>query len=915
MKRLVPFLCLLMLGLTVLGQASSENYQQRYYQLYKDYAQNPNGVECLLQLAEFFADAQNPQFNLPLAAGYVRRAEEEYSACVKDKKRYKDSQRLIRKGITIMTIREMRKVIDAQSLQYIQSHAEEMGMHEMSAFREVYRDDAKIGKLLRTKEISDAYAAVLVENTVRGYYDFIKAHPGSSESELAETRLAPLAATYFSVLPTEAAVDSVLAIYPGNAVMLQAATAQKSRLAYITACRSHTVESYSAYLEHYPRGDYYLDALEKLQQLRGVDLATLKTPADLADFAEVHSDEPLADSAIAQLRRMVLEQHSQEAANQYLSRFPLDEEYSNIYREYYSWYASEGNRDPIETFAQQHRDYPYQLAIQSDLDRASRIDAYDLTKRFQESDFDTMTTIIRRLTGRRISFVALQRILQRQIASKDFAGAKSRMDKFDISFEDLCQEEYAELKSLLSSGGPSITYQFGADSVSRVIPHPRHAILYYTQQYQGHSRIGIARHTTGNKWKADGFVDVQGAAANVECYNFYDRGEKVLLGISGDIYTAKVLNDTTFVIDRKLEYPVNTSYMERDAYMLHDGSGILLASDRPGGHNTQTSNSYFHGDYQPATDIYYIPFRHGAWGNAINLGLDVNSPYCELSPILSRNMRTLYFVTDARGLGYGDVYRCTREDVDDWTHWSRPVNLGRGVNGAMHETSVAFGGNEKQVLLTSQSHRGGQPGAYTFPAQHDTLSAHRSIVIDYSQVMSVVRTSDLVEVWRQQVGEHATDRELDTLQTYHIYKHMPYALIVVTDWFYVPSVVIDDASKDTVTPRGYTLDELRNMEQPIPMPLVDFYPGTPRLLPLAEHELQHLGRYLQQRTSSEIEILVHVPGSDDQQCFQLSTERALMIRAYLESYGVDISRITISPFSNTRFKLGEKPAGVEIRFL
>jgi len=921
MKKLLPILLMLFLVGATYGQTpAADTYQQQYVGLYKEYAKNPDDVANLISMAEFFADAANPQFSLPLAYSYIKRAEVLYTQAVQDKKRYREVQKLIRSGVTVTSLRQTKGDIEAQALMYVRNHVDHMRSFEVAAFLEAFPDNKEMVRKLRSKAQADAYAQVQEENTINGYYTFVQQNQGSSLADSAEASLALLAPRFFSAYTSAEAIDSVAAHYPDSKVLQNAAMRQKSRLAYSEACRANTVEAYSDYLEQFPRGDDYMGALSRLESLRNSELSTLKTPEELADYVESHEDNPMADSAMAMLRAMVVNQRSQEAAQVYLTRFPLDAEYTNIYKEYYSWYAEEGNRQPIEAFSMEHPDFPFGLTIKSDLERADLIDKFDLSKPFVETDVDTMTSVVRLLTGRKAAFVALQRILQQQIARKDWAAAHQRLQKFDLSFEDLNQAEYAELSGLLTSkhAGPTASLLYAADSISNVVPYPHSDKLYFVSHRQGRqtlccvSRSAGKGKAKGSAWSAPVPVEVKGARAEVTPYSFYDDGHHVLLGINGDIWTAQVASDTLWVVETHLPAPVNTPYIEKDAFMLEDGSGILLASDRPGGHNVQKSGSYYHGDTQLATDLYFIPYSGQRWMEAENLGLQVNTAYCERSPILSRNMHTLYYITDARGLGYGDIYRTTRTDIHDWTHWSEPVNIGRGVNGAFDEVSIAFGSTERQIVVTTNSPKGDRYAAYSFATQHDTNSGYRMVEVDFGPVMDVIRNARIADVAEQKaIG---INEQGDTVMAFRLYKGEESAVLVGADWLYVPTLFIDREMQGRVTLRGYTLDELKELETPIALPLVRFYEGTARMMPLGEAELRVLGHYMQQRTISKIEIAVRMNGNDDQACYDLSLKRAKAVRAFLVEYGIDPSRLRIAAYGNVDYKKGLTPNEVEVNF-
>ena len=912
-------MCAVLLYGVAMGQDDSAfvAFEEQYIQLNKEYAKAPNNVANLLDMAAFYMQPDNPYHSLTLAAGYAKRAETLYTAWVQDKERYRDVQKLIRKGITIPVIRQRRKDIEAQAVLYVRSHVPNIDEAEAAAFIETFSDNTEMVKRLRAKVLSDDYMKVCEENTIEGYYLFMQSHPNTVEADSAEAAIARIAPRFVSQFESEAAIDSAVAPFPASPALRQAAMRQKSRMAYLQARRTNSEEAYSLYLERYPRGEYYLEALDRLQHLRNDEFGLLSAPEELADYALNHSDDPLADSALARLRRMVTQERSQRAAQIYLSQFPLDENHSDVYRHYYEWYAEEGNGEPIRTFALLHPDYPYRLAINSDLVRAAIIDSVDLVQPFMEADYDQMETNIRLLMGRKTAFVALQRILQQQIAHKDWAAAQKRMQKFDLCFEEVSSAEYAELAALLADNAAVSSRPEMQDSKAKILrwtAHPTENYLYFSYEEDDHLAIGcVSKNTHGkhSEWGYDGKVNIEGCTADVVPYNFYDNGRKVLLGIAGDIWSAEVVSDTLWQLREHFGSPVNTPYMEQDAFMLEDGTGMLLVSDRPGGINIQRSGSYYHGDTASAFDIYYIPFNFGKWGDAVNLGLGVNTPYCELSPLLSRNMRTLYYITDARGLGYGDIYCVTRSDIDDWTHWSQPVNLGRGVNSAFSESSLSFGKGERRVYYTTGTLYNGKNACKSFATRHDTSSACRQIVINMGNVADVLRQVEWVEVWRQRPVSCIKGRQLDTVAVLPLYRDKTYALLAEADWVYIPTQAIRGGEVESITLEGYTLEEF---ELPVQLPLTSFYGSTAQLQPLAHKELKVLAHFLQQHTGCQIELLVHADGDDDKAAYVLSLQRATAIRNYLVSCGIAADRIHLSAYGNVAFKQGLSPWPVAVRF-
>lgn len=913
-KRALLLLLVVHLAGVVMGQRDSvlAVYSERYAQLGREYAKAPDNVANLMEMAEFYSQQDNPYYNLSLAAGYAKRSEVLYTAWVQDKSRYRDVQKLIRKGITIPVIRQKRKDINAQAVLYVRSHIPQIDEAEATTLIEAFSDNTEIVKRLRAKMLADTYAKVCDENTIDGYYTFIQTHPNTTEADSAEAALSRLAPRFVSQFESEKAVDSAISAYPASTTLQLAGMRQKSRIAYLAATRIDSEEAYSQYLKRYPRGDYYLEALDRLQRFRRDDYGMLTTPEELADYAQRQADDPLADSALARLRNMVTQDRSQRAAQIYLSRFSLDEEYSDVYRHYYEWYAEEGNGDPIRSFAAAHPNYPYKMAWNSDLARAAIIDSVDLTQPYKETDYDQMETNIRLLMGRKTAFVALQRILQQQIASKEWKAASSRMQKYDLCFEDVSSEEYAELGALLTNNGAIASrLESALKNISHIVAHPTEGVLYYN--VDSNSTVGFARRTgTGKniKWQHAGYVHIEGCTTRVVPYSFYDKGRKVLLGIDGDIWSAEVVSDSLWRMLEHFDSPINTPYIEQDAYVLEDNSGILLVSDRPGGMNVQHSGSYYHGDHAPAFDIYFVPFSGAKRYEAINLGHGVNTPYCEHSPILSRNMRTLYYVTDAKGLGYGDIYRVTRTDISDWTHWSKPVNMGRGVNGAFGEASLSFGQGEKRIYYLAGTHSDVM-GCRSFATEHDTTDCRHRVTVDMSEIIDVLRNVRLVETRQQCTTLHLDENQIDSLQSFTLYHGMPYALITEADWVYVPTFVIEGSSQKSFSLQGYTLEQLK---EPVPLPLTEFYGNTAQLLPLAKEELKALANFMLQHARCQIELIVHTNGVDDKAAYALSLQRATAIRNYIASCGITAGRIHLSAYGKVAYNQGQSPHPVSVRF-
>lgn len=79
------------------------------------------------------------------------------------------------------------------------------------------------------------------------------------------------------------------------------------------------------------------------------------------------------------------------------------------------------------------------------------------------------------------------------------------------------------------------------------------------------------------------------------------------------------------------------------------------------------------------------------WGPPMNLGPAINSALGEIQPNLSRDGHLLFFASNRPG-GYGsiDIWVSFREDVHDDFGWQPAVNAGPGVNSPEMESDPSF---------------------------------------------------------------------------------------------------------------------------------------------------------------------------------------------------------------------------------
>lgn len=893
------------------AQDEPDSYLSRFTEVSRAYARNPQSVEALYNLTHFYFDNSHPLRNLPLAMQYARLTEDRQIYLLRNDK-VNELVRLQRKNITIATIRDLKNAIVTAAFTAVRLR-DDMPIIEIDQYLVAFGDNSDLVKMLRERRFQMVYRETMDHGSADECYAFFTTYPGIAESEQVEERLTRLAIERMETMGTIAAVDSLAACYEKSNTVRRAAERRKGQLAYVEALRGGAIADYSDYLSRYPASDESQLARDRIDHLLEIDLARRTTAMELAHFADSNSDLAIADQALARLRRIIYSTRDVEAAQYYVDHFKLDPYWSEVYSRYYLWHAVEGNGAPLDRFARLHDDFPFPHALEDDLERAYDIDALPLMDDYTEKAYDRYAEYIRNLIGKAIAVVPMQRMLQPLLRECRYSDALFRLEQFEICFDNQYRYQYDELQRLLSTSMPGRTLRAEKVDSCGVVLHPAVNAADKRLYFSDGRRICSARRN-GSRWVVADTVSVAGAfGANLEFFGFSADGMQMVLGSGGDIWIADRDGDGWRVSDIP-PYPVNTDYIETDAYLLPDGSGMLLASDRPGGQNLQPSGTNFHGDTALATDLWFIPYSQQHWGTPVNLGIKVNSIYSERSPILSRNLKTLYFVSDGNvGLGYGDVYVTERTDLEDWTSWSAPENMGREVNSAFRETSLSFSPDESRIYLSSNC-TGTSFAAYSFPTNHSTQSTAGSYVLnvgDLGRTLVRVQVADVARQTIEQVVDYGGKTETVDL---NLYSDRRYALLADAGTQFVSATVVKPADLGRYRLPAYTYEELVAMDRPLPLPVVQFSSGGDVLLPVAQMQLEQLARFLKQHPQAVVEFVVDVAGSDARQCFDLALGRGAVLRDFLSARGIAARRMMVSPYGNVRAGMsGADAVGVRFR--
>jgi hypothetical protein len=159
---------------------------------------------------------------------------------------------------------------------------------------------------------------------------------------------------------------------------------------------------------------------------------------------------------------------------------------------------------------------------------------------------------------------------------------------------------------------------------------------------------------------------------------------------------------------------VNTPQVDWLSSISTDGLALYFCSDRPGGHG--------------GSDIYMSTraSKNAPWEPPVNLGPQVNSSSTDYVPWISSNSLELYLASDRPG-GYGsfDLYVARRATTND--PWGDAVNLGPIVSSPYGEADPSLSPDGlllffSDYYLTAPPRPGGYGGPDTWMARRASLS-------------------------------------------------------------------------------------------------------------------------------------------------------------------------------------------------
>lgn len=324
----------------------------------------------------------------------------------------------------------------------------------------------------------------------------------------------------------------------------------------------------------------------------------------------------------------------------------------------------------------------------------------------------------------------------------------------------------------------------------------------------------------------------------------------------------------------------------------------------------------------------YVSFRIGTdhYSEPINLGQDINTIYRESTPMLTHDIKRLYFTSDRTG-GYGgkDIYFTDRKDFT-FTKWTTPVKLNPPVNTPFDDSHPHLMKNGNGLFFTSN--RDGSSDI--FKAMLNRVNISEPLLIKIKIINGETgRPSPGEILWGDayQLERPGYFRSKDGLCSYKFYENKPVAFKAINRNKSSAEIILDLQELINLQKSDHTLELILLEEVSNPVPKINnqisdnklnyiseaeigskvqlnniyFEKTKPSVLPQSYPSLGRLADILKTQKDLIIKIIGHTDNVGDKDALmKLSKDRADAIKMFLVDKGIPSARVYTAGYGDTQ---------------
>lgn len=356
-----------------------------------------------------------------------------------------------------------------------------------------------------------------------------------------------------------------------------------------------------------------------------------------------------------------------------------------------------------------------------------------------------------------------------------------------------------------------------------------------------------------------------------------------------DLYFSKKEGDR-WTVPQNMGRPINTSAKETQPSLSPDGKTIYFASNRAG--------------TKGGLDIWKTTLGDdGFWGEPVNLGDSINTPYDDQSPFIHPDNQTLYFSSKGwTGMGGYDLFVSRRKGD---TSWTQAMNLGYPINTNYNEVGMIVDARGSTAYYSS-NRLGGQGGddIYSFDlykeARPTPVSYMKGKVFDAETLLPLNARFELIDLGSAKTIMDAWSNN-DGSFLICIPEGKDYALNVNKKGylFYSDNFTMTHGDFSQPFLKDVPLKPIKAGETVV-MRNIFFDHDSYKLKDESRIELERLAKLLRENPAIQIEISGHTDNTGNADYnLKLSENRAKAVAEFLVRLGIEPVRLISKGYGQT----------------
>ena len=535
-----------------------------------------------------------------------------------------------------------------------------------------------------------AFKIATATNSVESYQYFISKYSNAIQINVATSKRNECA---FNIAKTADNINdykSFINKYP-SATEVNQAWLRISELAFAQAEKENTAKAYKNFMDEYQPCKQYAAAFKLFEEKQFFENTTSGNWGSYKSFIENFQDNSWINIAIDSIYSICKVTENLEALKYCINNFSGDQRNEALIL-FHDIYTNDGEISTLDLFYGKYDDDILESIKTTDYELAELGNQLSLHLPYNLGNYSEYDKYIRLAAPRERAFVALQRIISPDINQKNWQAALNKINSYSSYFGEK-NKKIINLINILQTKwdnsikiqafGPEINTKDGGEYTPVITADDKY--IYFCGRNRkdniGGEDVYVAQFKTRSPAKV--VSELSSANSNDAPVSISTDGTSMMLFKDGKLYNS---DKTNYGWNNAIELSneINSGIWQADANISSDGNALIFSSIREGNYDYYINSQpgTYHGESEYASDIYVsLKTENDEWATPVNLGLTINTIYCDRSPFLHPDMKTLYFSSSGHGgLGQLDVYKSTRLNDSCWTCWSEPINMGKEIN-------------------------------------------------------------------------------------------------------------------------------------------------------------------------------------------------------------------------------------------